>query len=130
MPQTQVSTNYMDQSLILQVNILNSLIAFIVFFHIGLIFFGLFHAIWGQYFYFPFLVENAELHIGPRPKTSIYSGGQTSWQDEKEKNTQRFFPKFWYGWFGHQTKTNSNFLLSFQNTVINFFKKIRKQFRK
>lgn len=130
MPQTQVSTNYMDQSLILQVNILNSLIAFIVFFHIGLIFFGLFHAIWGQYFYFPFLVENAELHIGPRPKTSIYSGGQTSWQDEKEKNTQRFFPKFWYGWFGHQTKTNSNFLLSFQTTVINFFKKIRKQFRK
>ena len=58
MPQTQISTNYMDQSLILQVNILNGLIAFIIFFHIGLIFFGLFHAIWGQYFYLPFEALN------------------------------------------------------------------------
>ena len=130
MPQTQISTNYMDQSLILQVNILNGLIAFIIFFHIGLIFFGLFHAIWGQYFYFPFLVENAELHIGPRPKTSIYSGGQTSWQDEKEKNVQRFFPKFWYGWFGNQIKPNSNFLRSLVTIVTSFFKKVRKQFRR
>jgi hypothetical protein len=129
-PQTQVLTNYIDQSLILQVNILNGLIAFIVFFHIGLIFFGLFHAIWGQYFYFPFLVENTELHIGPRPKTSIYSGGQTSWQDEKEKNVQRFFPKFWYGWFGNKSTTNSNFLHTFQTIVVSFFKKVRKQFRR
>lgn len=127
-PQTQVSTNYIDQSLILQVNILNGLIAFIVFFHIGLIFFGLFHAIWGQYFYFPFLVENTELHIGPRPKTSIYSGGQTSWQDEKDKNIQRFFPKFWYGWFGNKSTTNFNFLRVFQTSVITLFKKLRKQF--
>ena len=36
--------------------------------HIGFIIFGLFHAIWGQYFYIPFFVENTELHIGPRPK--------------------------------------------------------------
>jgi hypothetical protein len=45
----------------------------------------------GQYFYVPFFVENTELHIGPRPKNSIYSGGQTSWQDpeEKEKNLNR-----------------------------------------
>lgn len=129
-PQTQVSTNYIDQSLILQVNILNGLIAFIVFFHIGLIFFGLFHAIWGQYFYFPFLVENTELHIGPRPKTSIYSGGQTSWQDEKDKNIQRFFPRFWYGWFGNKSTTNSNFLRAFQTIVITLFKKLRKQFRR
>ena len=128
MPQTQVLNNYMDQSLILQVNILNGLIAFIIFFHIGLIFFGLFHAISGQYFYFPFLVENAELHIGPRPKNSIYSGGQTSWQDDKEKNAQRFFPKLWYGWFGNQVKTNSNFLRSFQKLAISFFRKIHKQF--
>ena len=127
-PQTEVLNNYMDQSLILQVNILNGLIAFIIFFHIGLVFFGLFHAIWGQYFYFPFLVENAELHIGPKPKNSIYSGGQASWQDEKEKNAQRFLPKLWYGWFGTQPKTNYNFLRSFQKLVIIFFKKIRKQF--
>jgi hypothetical protein len=129
-PQTQVSTNYIDQSLILQVNILNGLIAFIVSLHLGLIFFGLFHAIWGQYFYFPFLVENTELHIGPRPKVSIYSGGNTSWQDEKEKNVQRFFPKFWYGWFGNGSTINWNFLRSFQTTGISFLKKVLNQFRK
>ena len=62
-PQIQ-TINYIDQNIILQINILNSLIAFIISLHIGLIFFGLFHAIWGQYFYFPFIVENTELHIG------------------------------------------------------------------
>jgi len=124
-PQTQVS-NYIDQNIILQVNILNGLIAFVISFHLGLIFFGLFHAIWGQYFYFPFIVENTELHIGPRPKNSIYSGGNTAWQDEKEKNIQRFLPKFWYGWFGSGTKTNKNmfkFIISF---IKQTFKKIRK----
>jgi hypothetical protein len=47
----------------------------VVLTHIGFIIFGLFHAIWGQYFYLPFFVENTELHIGPRPQNSIYSGG-------------------------------------------------------
>lgn len=129
-PQTQVSTNYIDQNLLLQVTVLNGLIAFIVSLHLGLIFFGLFHAIWGQYFYFPFLVENTELHIGPRPKTSIYSGGNTTWQDEKDKNVQRFFPKFWYGWFGSGNTMNWNFLRPLQNLGINIIKKIRKQFRR
>ena len=126
-PQTQVA-NYIDQNVILQVNILNGLIAFVISLHLGLIFFGLFHAIWGQYFYFPFLVENTELHIGPRPKNSIYSGGNTAWQDEKEKNVQRFLPKFWYGWFGSGTKGNRNILQLFTNFIANTFKKIRKQF--
>ena len=124
-PQTQVS-NYIDQNIIVQVNILNGLIAFVISLHLGLIFFGLFHAIWGQYFYFPFIVENTELHIGPRPKNSIYSGGNTAWQDEKEENVQRFLPKFWYGWFGSGTKTNKNmfkFILSFIKQTI---KKISK----
>lgn len=129
-PQTQVSNNYIDQNLILQVNFLNGLIAFIIFLHLGLIFFGLFHAIWGQYFYFPFIVENTELHIGPRPKNSIYSGGNTAWQDETEKNVQRFFPKFWYGWFGNGTSQRLNLL----NLLNKFLKaintKLRKQFRK
>ena len=129
-PQTQVSTNYIDQNLLLQVTVLNGLIAFIVSLHLGLIFFGLFHAIWGQYFYFPFLVENTELHIGPRPKTSIYSGGNTTWQDEKDKNVQRFFPKFWYGWFGSGNTMNWNFLRSLQTLAINIIKKVKKQFRK
>ena len=126
-PQTQVLTNYIDQNLILQVNLLNGLIALIVSLHLGLVFLGLFHAIWGQYFYFPFLVENTELHIGPRPKTSIYSGGNTAWQDEKEKNVQRFFPKLWYGWFGSGNSTTLHF---FNNLGMNFIKKIRRQFWK
>ena len=120
--QTQL-LNYTDQNIILQVNILNSLIAFIVFLHLGLIFFGLFHAIWGQYFYFPFIVENTELHIGLRPKNSIYSGGNTAWQDEKEKNVQRFLPKFWYGWFGKGTKNNKNILILFFNLLKKKLKK-------
>jgi hypothetical protein len=126
-PQTQVS-NYIDQNIILQVNILNGLIAFVISLHLGLIFFGLFHAIWGQYFYFPFIVENTELHIGPRPKNSIYSGGNTAWQDEKEKNVQRFLPKFWYGWFGGGTKGTGNILKLFTNLITTTIKKIRKQF--
>ena len=129
-PQTQVSTNYMDQNLMLQVSLLNGLIAFLVSLHLGLIFLGLFHAIWGQYFYFPFLVENTELHIGPRPKTSIYSGGNTAWQDEKDKNVQRFFPKLWYGWFGSGNTMNWNLLRPFQTIGRNIIKTIQKQFRR
>jgi hypothetical protein len=129
-PQTQVANNYIDQNLVLQVNALNGLIAFIISLHLGLIFLGLFHAIWGQYFYFPFLVENTELHIGPRPKNSIYSGGNTSWQDEKEKNIQRVFPKFWYGWFGNGTNGNWNILRPVQQLVTNILKKLRQQFRR
>lgn len=129
-PKIEASTNYIDQSLILQVDILNTLIAFIVSLHLALIFFGLFHAICGQYFYFPFLVENTELHIGPRPKASIYSGGNTAWQDEKEKNVRRFLPKFWYGWFGSGNTANFKVLYSFQTTIRSFLKKLRKQFRR
>ena len=98
--------------------------------HLGLIFFGLFHAIWGQYFYFPFLVENTELHIGPRPKNSIYAGGNTAWQDEKEKNIQRFFPKIWYGWFGNGTKQNGFIIRSLKRFFPKIWLKFQKQFRK
>lgn len=129
-PQTQLASNYANQSLVFQVNFLNGLLAFIICLHLGLIFFGLFHAIWGQYFYFPFLVENTELHIGPRPKNSIYSGGNTSWQDEKEQNIQRVFPKLWYGWFGNGTTNKKSFLYPIQNLIINIIKQIRKKFRK
>jgi hypothetical protein len=129
-PQTQVANNYIDQNLVLQVNALNGLIAFIISLHLGLVFFGLFHAIWGQYFYFPFLVENTELHIGPRPKNSLYSGGNTSWQDEKDKNVQRLFPKFWFGWFGSGTSRKWNILHPFQKFMSNVLKSLKKQFRK
>ena len=93
--------------------------------HLGLIFFGLFHAIWGQYFYFPFIVENTELHIGPRPKNSIYSGGDTAWQDEKETNIKRFLPKFWYGWFGSGTTENRNIFKPLINFVLKIIKKYK-----
>lgn len=93
--------------LIYQINALNFLIGLILFAHIGFIIFGLFHAIWGQYFYFPFFVENTELHIGPRPRNSIYSGGQTAWQYPDEKNINRFFPTLWFGWFGHGSIRNN-----------------------
>jgi len=113
-PQTQL-INSSTQNLILQINSLNTLIAFVISIHLGLIFLGLFHAIWGQYFYFPFIVENTELHIGPRPKNSIYSGGMTAWQDKDQKTNNQLFPKFWYGWFGKgNSKSQNNLVLFFR----------------
>jgi hypothetical protein len=106
--------------------ILNSCIAVAVLLHIGIILFGLLHAIWGQYFYIPFLVENVELHIGPRPTDSIYSGGYTAWQDrdEKEKKLGRRIPKLWYGWFGQGTKQKSTIFGLLKRILI--FLKIKK----
>lgn len=129
-PQIQIANNYTDPNLIFQVNFLNGLISFIICLHLGLIFFGLFHAIWGQYFYFPFIVENTELHIGPRPKTSLYSGGNTSWQDEKDKNIQRFIPKLWYGWFGSGTNNDQSIFRFVQQILRRFFNQLRQQFRR
>ncbi len=128
-PQAQLTTNYVDSSFVLQVNLLNGILAFIICLHLGLVFFGLFHAIWGQYFYFPFLVENTELHIGPRPKNSIYSGGNTSWQDEKDLNIQRIFPKLWYGWFGGGTNKNGNIFRMFNTLIKITIKQFRNVFR-
>ena len=128
-PQAEAQIDYIDPSLTLQINILNGIIAFVVLAHIGFIIFALFHAIWGQYFYVPFFVENTELHIGPRPKNSIYSGGQTAWQDSDNKNVNRFFPKLWFGWFGRGSKGNGWFLPSFLKLMKKFFKMIKKQFK-
>jgi hypothetical protein len=134
-PQTKAyaaTTKYVDQNLVLQINALNVLIACIVLAHIGLILFGMFHAIWGQYFYFPFFVENTELHVGPRPKTSIYSGGNTAWQEpeEKEKNFNRFLPKLWYGWFGRGTQKSWKMTIIFKNFIASILKKFQHKFRK
>ena len=122
--------NYLDPNLLLQFNLLTGILTVCVTVHLGSICFGLFHAIWGQYFYFPFLVENTELHIGPRPKTSIYSGGQTAWQDEKQKNVQRQLPKLWYGWFG--SGTSEIWILTpvkrtFNKTIQKFLRQFRKK---
>jgi hypothetical protein len=131
-PETEFLTTSIDPSLTLQINILNGIIACVVLSHVGLIIFGLFHAIWGQYFYIPFFVENTELHIGPRPKNSIYSGGYTSWQDrnEKEKNLNRLLPKLWYGWFGRGTNGPSQIVEIFKQLFKKITRKIRKKFRK
>ena len=124
-PQTESYTQ--DSSILLQINILNAVIACVVLTHLGLIIFGLFHAIWGQYFYFPFFVENTELHIGPRPKNSIYSGGQTSWQDPEEKNVNRLIPKLWFGWFGRGTQKDFPFVGNFLRQIKKFFKNLRRR---
>ena len=130
-PQMKYYDSSIDSNLLLQINVLNGIIACIVLAHIGFILFGLFHAIWGQYFYMPFFVENTELHIGPRPKNSIYSGGYTSWQDLEEKgnNLNRFRPKLWYGWFGIGTQNNEQTENIFERFIKKIFKKVKKQFR-
>jgi hypothetical protein len=130
-PQTKSYVNYVDPNLLLQINILNGIIACVVLAHIGFIIFGLFHAICGQYFYVPFFVENTELHIGPRPTNSIYSGGQTAWQnpEEKEKNLNRLLPKLWYGWFGRGTKNRWKVTGIFQKFIKKFGKTLKKLFR-
>ncbi len=122
------TSTYVSPNLIFQINGLNGVIACVVLAHIGFIIFGLFHAIWGQYFYLPFFVENTELHTGPRPKDSIYSGGYTSWQDseEKKKHLNRYLTRFWYGWFGKGTQSSSQI----KNPFKKFIKKILKKFRK
>ena len=127
-PQQEFYGTYIDSSLQLQINILTVIIGSIVLTHIGLLIFGLFHAVWGQYFYVPFFVENTELHIGPRPKNSIYSGGYTSWQDpeEKNKNLNRKLPKLWYGWFGKGTKTSWEFPYQIKRLIKKIIQKIKK----
>ena len=132
LPQKEAYGTYINSNLELQINLLNILVTSIIVTHIGLLIFGLFHAIWGQYFYVPFFVENTELHIGPRPKTSIYSGGNTSWQDpvEKEKAPNRLFPKLWYGWFGRGTKDEWQITYQFKQLINKIIKNFKKQFRR
>jgi hypothetical protein len=98
------------------------------------LFYGLIHALFSQYFYIPFLTENTEMHIGPRAKDSIYSGGYTDWQEYKkdwkpyglEGRNQSRFPKLWYGWLG----TDRQIPKKLKNFTKKFFKKLRKLFFK
>jgi hypothetical protein len=128
LPQKEAYGNFINSGLQLQIGLLNAMIGVVVLTHIGVLIFGLFHAIWGQYFYIPFFVENTELHIGPRPKNSVYSGGNTSWQDpeEKAKNLNRVLPKLWFGWFGKGTTDGWQITSQFKK----FLSKIIKKFRR
>ena len=124
LPKMNLNLYYPDPNLSIQMNFLNAIIASVVLMHIGFVLFGLFHAIWGQYFYVPFFIENTELHVGPRPKNSLYSGGNTAWQDpkEKEKSLNRLLPKLWYGWFGRGTNNGFKLKLPFQKFFRRLFK--------
>lgn len=130
--QLEVDGNSIDFGLNFQTTLFNVSASMIVAAHIGFLIFGLFHAILGQYFYFPFLVENTELHIGSRPSNSIYSGGMTSWQDpaEKENTSNRKLPKIWYGWFGRGTKEEWFISSKFKQFINKIIKNLKKQFRR
>ena len=128
LPQTKGES--IGSDLLLQAKFLNFLLAGFVLAHIGFVIFGLLHASLGQYFYIPFFVENTELHIGPRPTNSIYSGGYTAWQDPKEKNSNRVIPKLWYGWFGRGTQKEWLWLTPIRTRLKQMIKKLRQTFRR
>lgn len=95
-------------------------------------FLGLLHALCGQYFYIPFIVENTEIHIGKRPINSIYSGGYTSWQSADNKwltktNNGFIFPRLWWGWLGKNGETQQKRLKNKRNKG---FRKLLKKFKK
>ncbi len=73
----------------LQANITGWLLPLVVCSHLVFTVFGLLQAFSGQYFYIPFMVENTELHVGFRPRHSIYSKGNTPWQDKKISFVER-----------------------------------------
>jgi hypothetical protein len=130
LPQVNSSPFSFNSDVSFQMEFLNVIIILIAVVHVSFVIFALLHAICCQYFYVPFFVENTELHIGPRPKNSIYSGGKTAWQDsiEKKRSFNRLFPKFWYGWFGRGTQNNFNFNFIFK--VGRIFKRAMKRIKK
>lgn len=130
-----------EEELVLQILIT------IVLLHFIFVLFGLLHAACGQYFYFPFVVENAEIHIGPRPLNSLYSGGHTAWQNSDNerrkwiliqgKGMQKIFlPRLWWGWFGRGASgvdfksryQQKNYRKKRKTGLVRFFKKLRKRF--
>lgn len=123
-----ISKNYAPDyggSLLYQIDLLNTFLVVIVSLHLGSIISGMLHAICGQYFYFPFIVENTEVHIGSRPKNSIYGGGNTPWQDKIKKTNPWYrlifkpFIKIW----SKLIKIIINFVKIIFNFIINRIKK-------
>lgn len=105
-PQIEIaqSLNIVLPGRMFELQLLYTMAYTIIIGHLSFVLWAMFHALWGQYFYFPFMTENVELHVGLRDKFSIYSGGGTAWQDTKEQ-LRGPIPKLWYGWFGRGTKT-------------------------
>lgn len=94
--------------------------------HFAFLFFTLMHAIWGQYFYLPFITDNIELHMGPRNKNSIYSGGLTAWQDSKGLTQGVFRTQLWFGWFGRGTDNPNDLIPTFIRYIKRFLLNIIK----
>nr|QGW12740.1 hypothetical chloroplast RF90 [Nanofrustulum shiloi] len=129
-PQIEKYPFLQKNALATEIETLKLLVVGLVLYHMFFVLFGLFHALCGQYFYVPLLTENTELHVGPRLKESIYSGGYTSWQDIDEKIKYRTIPKLWYGWFGRGTKNDWNGIAKFQKFIKKLLKKFIKLFKR
>nr|QYB18876.1 hypothetical chloroplast RF90 [Climaconeis sp.] len=120
---------FVPKELMLEYSLTEALIRTLILGHLGFLMFGLLHAFCGQYFYYPFIVENTELHVGPRVTESVYSGGNTSWQTENNwKNREGLIPKLWYGWFGRGNDEKIQKLI--KNSLKAFFKKLIELFQK
>jgi hypothetical protein len=131
-PKIQLNTFYENPYLFLEVRILFYMMISLILGHLAFILYAMLHALCGQYFYLPLFTENVELHIGPRDKTSIYSGGWTSWQDpeEKERRLNSRYPKYWYGWFGRGNKNEWNIFTLITRPIKWILKKIIKFFKR
>ena len=105
-----------------EAQLVSSLIITVVAAQYIFILLSMLHALCGQYFYFPLMTETTELHVGLRPKDSIYSGGHTIWQNKQAYMISRqasrklgkyrwgtlqtaysLLPRLWYGWLGRGT---------------------------
>jgi len=82
----------------------------IAFVHMSFVMYAMLHALFSQYFYVPFLAQSVELHVGKRPKDSIYSGGYTAWQDDFIFYNIEFREtlRLWWGFLGRGTKKQRN----------------------
>jgi hypothetical protein len=135
-PKIEENTFYENPYLLLEARILYFMMIALILGHLAFILYAMLHAICGQYFYLPLFTENVELHVGPRDKKSIYSGGWTSWQDpdEKERRLTSRYPKYWYGWFGRGNKNEWNIFSFIKRPIKWIIKKIikflKKTFRK
>ena len=92
---------FTDIELQIQYLMMQTIVYTFVFAHLGFIVYAMLQAIFGQYFYIPFLTENTELHIGKREKTT-YSGGNTPWDERDNSVWNIIIPG--YAWYKRKMK--------------------------